>query len=473
MATDGRAYTRRVRVGASAAVLFLLALSAGWGSAGAVSSAAVRQKSSAHAETRWRATVARLPTKGKPLVRIGAISCSSRGNCGAVGSYAGEGLLLTEKRGHWTRGVEAVLPADANAYPEVELSSISCPSAGNCTAVGEYTRTDDVYGTLLLSETSGHWAPGLEAVLPANAQYANVVFLNSVSCASAGNCTAVGSYDYRHGVVLTEKAGHWARGVEPPLPSDGDGTAELNSVSCSLHGCSAVGYYNVAIGRDTAAGQGLLLTKKRRKWRAVKAVMPPDGPGEGVVLDSVSCASAGNCGAIGTYNINIDDGYAPDSVLLTQEAGKWRRGVTAIGPKKANVELIGVSCGSPGACVATGSYYRKAVGHLAVLAEDAGTWQRGVEPAVPRHAHYPVGVVSCASAGNCTVVGRYWSNGSTHGFLSTEIAGRWARGIKTPVATTSVDSVSCAAPGECGAVGSDPHGRGILLDSFTRRRRGG
>ena len=58
------------------------------------------------------------------------------------------------------------------------------------------------------------------AVLPANAATADNqdVSINSVSCASAGNCSAVGVYqdttDRQDGLLLTEKAGKWAAGVE-------------------------------------------------------------------------------------------------------------------------------------------------------------------------------------------------------------------------------------------------------------------
>ena len=69
-------------------------------------------------------------------------------------------MLLTEKGGVWGKGVEAVLPADANSPaddPNVWLTSISCPSAGNCTAVGRYNG----YQGLLLTEKNGHWARGV------------------------------------------------------------------------------------------------------------------------------------------------------------------------------------------------------------------------------------------------------------------------------------------------------------------------
>jgi PASTA domain-containing protein len=457
--------------------------------------------STGHEKPRWRATVATLPANSalgkEKAVNLISISCPSTGNCSAVGSYARnrKGLLLTEKAGRWTRGVEAVLPANANPSLGVLFTSVSCVSAGNCTAVGTYyTGLGGIYEDggregLLLTEKAGHWARGVEAVLPADAASDPVVTLSAVSCASAGNCTAVGSYDnYSGGIyaeggsaglLLTEKAGHWAAGVEPPLPSDAKGSsAALSSVSCSPNGsCSAVGTYNYSEGRVAAAGEGLLLTKKRGTWQAVKAVMPPDGPGEGVILTSVSCAAAGNCGAIGVYNINIDKERAPEGVLLNEKAGKWHPGVMARPPKNATdpfwgqyVGLVGISCASPNDCVAIGRYSGGGYpDRPTLLTEEAGHWARGIKVVFPAYAASPPELsVSCASAGNCTAAGSYNGGGIRRGFLWTETAGSWARGVKAPRPTHWVFSVSCAAAGNCGAVGSDLRGHGVLLDSSTK-----
>ena len=46
-----------------------------------------------------------------------------------------QGLLLTETAGSWATGTEAALPADSTNLG-AELTSVSCASAGNCTAVG-------------------------------------------------------------------------------------------------------------------------------------------------------------------------------------------------------------------------------------------------------------------------------------------------------------------------------------------------
>jgi hypothetical protein len=457
------------------------------------------------ASTRWRATRARLPanaaSRDSQAVSITSISCASRRNCTAVGSYYGkggdqEGLLLTENAGHWSRGIKAVLPANAASDPQVWLTSVSCASAGNCTAVGTYTGSGSIYsedggGGLLLTETAGHWARGVEATVHAGA----IVTLHSVSCASAGNCTAVGntadSYycgSCSRGLVLTQKAGHWKRGV-----AYGAQSADIFSVSCSSDGgCGAVGYdtYDDGGRNGTPSGNPLLLTKKKGRWRdeSWKVVWPGPGPGEAASLTSISCSSAGNCSAVGFSGLGIDEEYGPNGVLFTEKAGKWARGVIARPPKNAysgywnkRVDLFRISCSSPGNCGAIGTYYTHGNSeHWTLLTERAGKWRRGVAAALPPSVGpaQPVpSAVSCASPGNCTVVGGYsddpedvavYGEDGTSGLLLTEIAGGLAHAVSAPFPTNWVSSVSCASPGNCGAVGGDSHGDGILLDSTTR-----
>ena len=143
-------------------------------------------------------------------------------------------------------GIVAALPANAAATNQyVTINSVSCPSAGNCSAVGSYTASDHT-GGLLLTETDGKWAVGIEAVPPV---FSGRVVLNSVSCASAGNCTAVGTYDSGGlGLLVSETNGTWAAGVEAVLPSNARSSyqyVDLVSVSCPSAGnCSAVGTYS-------------------------------------------------------------------------------------------------------------------------------------------------------------------------------------------------------------------------------------
>jgi hypothetical protein len=157
----------------------------------------------------------------------------------------------------WAPGVKAVLPENASEPDQVNLYALSCPSDGSCVAVGEYVDRGGNIRGILLSQTADMWSNGVEAALPANAVRTpqnQLGGLDSVSCASAGNCTAVGSYSAKaggfDGLFVTETAGRWATGVEAvDGPSISYDPGRLTTVSCSsAQRCSAAGGYQQAQG---------------------------------------------------------------------------------------------------------------------------------------------------------------------------------------------------------------------------------
>jgi hypothetical protein len=434
-----------------------------------------------------------------PNVSLGSVSCASPGNCSAVGSYnvpsffaSRQGLLLTQTSGAWAPSVQAGLPADAGQDPDVVLDAVSCPSAGDCSAVGNYVDGSGNAQGVLLSETSGAWATGVKAVLPAGASSnpgARGIVLSSVSCPSAGNCTAVGTYTdssgSRQGLLLTQTSGAWAPGVQAVLPAGAAGVVSLSSVSCPSAGnCTAVGNYTDSSGFR----QGLLLTQSSGTWASgVQAGLPravPNNFNPGVVLNSVSCASAGNCSAVGGY-------YDPAGflrrlgLLLTQSSGAWAPSVDAVPPAGAgsdpNVFLNAVSCPSAGNCTAVG-YLDSSVGQPGLLlTQSAGAWATGVKAGLPTYAsstpNVVLGSVSCPSTGNCTAVGGYRdSSFKPLGLLLTQSTGAWATGVKAGLPTYAsstpnvvLGSVSCPSTGNCSAVGtyvdSAGYTQGLLLSA--------
>ena len=252
----------------------------------------------------------------------------------------------------WSTGMQAVLPANAltTNRQDVGIAGPSCPSAGNCTAVGSYTDSAGNGEGLLLTETAGVWANGVEMALPANAGGG----LGSVSCASAGNCSAVGEYSESsgdiQGLLLTETAGVWTTAVIPLGISGGDGApwARLGVVPfCrELHGpgwagdCTHDGgcVGNPLILTETAGswdtgfvpagtwpfGAGVLQSRiprpseelhRRRRWASPeRGRRSLGGRSRGSparecgmtrsTSSPVSCSSPGNCSAVGTYTDN-------------------------------------------------------------------------------------------------------------------------------------------------------------------------
>jgi Divergent InlB B-repeat domain/PASTA domain len=411
-----------------------------------------------------------------PSVFLNAASCSSPGNCAAVGGYQDNSpgydnsqvLLMTETAGVWATGVEGALPA--NALPETDgnqftdLLSVSCTSTGDCTAVGTYLLNDHVHNPagLLFTEAGGNWGAGLEAPLPANASTSGESSADSVSCSSAGNCTAVGSYDDSsntgQGLLLTETAGSWSTGVEATLPANADTSqgSDLSTVSCtSLGNCSAAGGY----ADDSDHQQLMFISETAGSWTiGVEAKLPSNSAASPLAnILAISCGSVGNCAAVGNYRDNSGNEWP---LLLTQTAGTWADGTepalpaNAAGDPFGGASLDSVSCPSAGNCSAVGSY-NAAVGDSTngqnlLLTESAGSWSTGTEVSLPSNGDGANGLnsVSCTAAGQCAAVGGYGVDPSgRHGLLVTT--------TNTPPQETL--TVAGMGPG-LGTVASSPSG---------------
>ncbi len=202
----------------------------------------------------------------------------------------------------------------------------------------------------------------------------------------------------------------------------------------------------------------------------------------GAVLVSVSCASPGNCGAGGEY---VDGAGRTQPFVVSQTHGTWGTaikvpGIAALKSRGAGVDSV--SCGSVGNCSAAGSYTDGAHHFQAfVVNEVNGTW--GTAQQVPgtgalnsaRHAG-PAGAfsLSCGSAGNCAVVGSYFSHaqcpiqtGCNRVFVADETNGTWGTAIQVPGTAAlaphglaNVQTVSCASAGNCAAGGNSDQAGG-------------
>jgi hypothetical protein len=367
------------------------------------------------------------------------------------------------------------------------LSSVSCPSVGECVAVGEYQTRAAFERGLILTETGGVWQTGIAAPVPADTGGEST--LESVSCPSVGNCAAVGTYrltaDHHsslEGLLVTEHGGRWTSS-RAALPADAHSSSNagkpyswtpqrvtLESVSCPSAGnCSAVGEYKDANSqRGESHSQGLLLSERSGAWEpGVEAVLPANAYTNPIVaLHAVSCPSAGNCSAVGGYlTYDSDGGFATDpGLLLTESGGSWQAGVeqAGVGPPSSapfNENLLSVSCRSPGECVAAGNVLAGSAIHPLLAVESAGQWQDGLQGPMPPDASDFGGVssVSCASAGNCAAVGGYHRTGAdwAHALLLSESGGSWNAVVPSLPADTAshLSWVSCPSAGNCVAVG--------------------
>src|ERR1700719_2829494 len=96
------------------------------------------------------------------------ISCSSNGNCGAVGTYIDgsahvQGFVVNETNGAWGAAIPIPGLADLNGGGAVRDNIvISCTAPGECEAGGRYTDATQVKQAFLVQEHGGTWGTAFE-----------------------------------------------------------------------------------------------------------------------------------------------------------------------------------------------------------------------------------------------------------------------------------------------------------------------
>jgi hypothetical protein len=85
---------------------------------------------------------------------------------------------------------------------------VSCASAGNCSAAGHYTDSAGSFPPFVVSEVNGTWQSAEEVPGIAALNQGEDAGIKSVSCPSAGNCSAGGYYGHlgSHVFVVSSSA---------------------------------------------------------------------------------------------------------------------------------------------------------------------------------------------------------------------------------------------------------------------------
>jgi hypothetical protein len=404
-----------------------------------------------------------------------SVSCASAGHCSAGGWYADsprsrQAFVVSQVNGTWGTAKEVPGTATLNTGGDATLTSVSCASAGNCSAGGGYLDGRSGSQAFVVSQVNGTWGTAKEVPGTAALNTGRVAAITSVSCASAGNCSAGGGYldgsGHSQAFVVSQVNGTWGTAREVPgTAALNAGNDAINSVSCGSAGnCSAGGYYKDSSGHR----QAFVVSEVNGTWG--KAMEVPGtatlNAGGNAIMFSVSCASAGNCSAGGGYT---DSSGRFLAFVVSRAGGTWGTAEEVPGTAALNTgeaAIYSVSCASAGNCSA-GGQYTDSSGHTQafVVSQVNGTWGKAKE--VPGTAALNTGgdaainSVSCASAGNCSAGGGYESSGHSQVFVVSQVNGTWGKAKEVPGTATlnqgpeaDLNSVSCGSPGHCSAGGS-------------------
>jgi hypothetical protein len=231
-----------------------------------------------------------------------AVSCTSGAACTAVGAQGRYGQLVLVERWNGRRWLIQRTPTVGGKMGAM-VSAVSCASDTDCTAVGEsFLNTLDptqTYDNVTLVE---RWNGSRWAIQPTpNPLGAKHSVLNGVSCTSASDCTAVGDYSYNYtetgglpggtAYVLVERWNGTTWSIEPTPNATASGGSGLSGVSCSSPtACTAVG---------GSSNKALVERWDGSSW----SIQPLRGRAgqRGASLSAVSCISPDACTAVGSY----------------------------------------------------------------------------------------------------------------------------------------------------------------------------
>jgi hypothetical protein len=407
------------------------------------------------------------------LARADAVSCTAPGDCVAGGSYSptsrtGQPYVASQAKGTWQTAQKILGPTGGAA-----IGSVSCPAPGDCSAVS--------YGTYAVGETNGIWGKAIQVPGLAALNQGNSAAFTEVSCASPGNCGAGGFYSDSAGnnqaFVVSQTHGTWGTAEEVPGTAALNklGFAQVDSVSCASAGnCSAAGFYAVK-KREQA---GFVVNETHGTWGTAQVLHISAGTDP--VIGWVSCTSAGNCAGGGGY---LDRSGAVQAFVATETGGIWGNaeevpGIAALNQGHSAI-ISSLSCPAAGNCGAGGSYTDSAGKYqVFVVSETNGTW--GTAEQVPGTAalnrgKFPLAefnTVSCASVGNCSAGGLYTDRAEKYqAFVVGETNGTWGDAQTVPRTAAlntgggaAVFSVSCTSAAHCSAGGyySVLHADGIV-----------
>jgi hypothetical protein len=249
--------------------------------------------------------------RGAAVVMAAAavVLCSALLTGGGASAAAGvpgvAGARPAAPGGTWGKAEEVPGTAALNSGGTAEVYSVSCASAGSCSAGGTYIDSSG-RKTFVVSAVNGTWRKAEEVSGTAGLNKGGDTAITSVSCASAGNCSAGGSYYTSHrtqAFVVNEVKGRWGKAEEVPGTAalNAGGYAGITSVSCARAGsCGAGGYYADRSGHV----QAFVVSEVKGRWGKAEEVPGTAALNKGgqAGITSVSCAPAGSCSAGGYYD---------------------------------------------------------------------------------------------------------------------------------------------------------------------------
>jgi hypothetical protein len=385
---------------------------------------------------------------------LNGVSCSSGSNCWAAGSL-NTGSIFQTLIEQWNGSSWQIVSSPNSRATETTnvLSGTSCGSTSECWAVG-YSWTGSVYRTLIERWNGNFWT-----IVPSpNTGATDNNSLGGVSCASASDCWAVGSSS--NGTVAQALIERWDGTAWSIVASPVTLPNGLTAVTCvSTSDCWAVGSY---LGGNT--NQTLIERWNGMSWSIV--ISPNTRPAQSNTLSAVSCASASDCWAVGTY-VN---GSTFQTLIERWDGTSWTISTSPNSSATQNNLLRGVTCTSALDCWAAGYYWNGGAFQTLLEHWNGSSWLIVPSPNTSATQSNECFGVSCASESNCWAAGFYLEANNPRTLIEQWDGTSWT--ITTSPNTSATEAnllygVACAPDSNCWAVGY--YHTGTVYQTLTAR----
>jgi hypothetical protein len=391
----------------------------------------------------------------KAPVGAGPQACAAPGYC--VTAAGGPSVLVARNgTGVWGKPIPVNTaplglgaPGPGSDSGMASISKVACPSAGNCTAVGSYDSAACSACVFTLDERNFRWGKaepvtGLQQI----GDDAGAA-LGALACSSPGNCVTGGFFDSENEdepsgpFVISERNGTWGSAEVLPGSQDSAG-GYIGGLSCVPGGsCLADGY---AAGRNHDSGYFVALARNGVWGRAARLA----GVAPLTFIGQIACSPHGAC------TVAVPGSATHSTSTFSETNGKW-------GPRRRVPGTTGLSFGAL-ACPAAGDCtLATTTGPVEFATQRNGTWSKPkAAPDATRGSSADLDFLACPTPGNCEAGGFAWSGTSEpQAFLISERRGvlgkvSIVRGIRKldAGAPSSLTSLACASAGHCVADGA-------------------
>ena len=390
------------------------------------------------------------------------VACVSASDCWAVGSSINADTGSDETLVQRWNGVAWEIVSSPNSLlgSGSRLRGVTCSSASDCWAVGDFNVGNSVTQTLIERWDGAAWS----IVDSPDTSLTEANRFTAVACVSTSDCSAVGTFDSGGSVrtlIARWNGSTWSR-VSSPNPAAAQ-NSYLASVSCTSGGeCSAVGYQHTGGRVQTLAERW-----NGTAWNLAAAANARSSQNNSLL--GVTCSAANDCWAVGSYF----NGVAQQTLIQRWDGDRWEiLPSPTTDPARANI-LYDVICNARDDCWAVGYHAGDAAFQTLILHWDGSAWTIAPSPSTAPTENNFLHDITCSSETDCWAVG-FYDSGSAYQTLAVHWNGEtWALAASantSPTQENRLSAVTCNSATDCWAVGR--HFTGTAYLTLVQRWNG-